>query len=118
MVTPSCKNLGHSLTTDGFTALEDVVFSTAELNHSTDAGKTQRMMKLVLVLYVHTHTLHVRKCKLWYLKSFPWRFPFSGSPGSGQEFDACLTPPSFTTQRDRQVIDKGPKEASGKAYNL
>lgn len=36
---------------------------------------------------------------LSYLKSLPCRFPFSGSPGSGQELDACLTPPSFTAQR-------------------
>lgn len=42
-----------------------------------------------------------------YLKSLPWRFPFSGSPGSGQELEACLTPPSFTTQRDRQVESQG-----------
>lgn len=46
---------------------------------------------------------HVLKKSLFrsgsYLKSLPWRFPFSGSPGSGQEFDACLTPPSFTTHR-------------------
>ena len=38
-------------------------------------------------------------CVCVYLKSEPVRFPFSGSPGSGQELDACLIPPSFTTAR-------------------
>lgn len=58
--------------------------------------------------------MHLKFCvcmflciQMMYLKSLPWRFPFSGSPGSGQELDACLTPPSFTTQRDRQVESQG-----------
>lgn len=55
------------------------------------------LQNVSVLFFTATH-----KCSL-YLKSLPWRLPFSGSPGSGQELDACLTPPSFTTQRDRQV---------------
>lgn len=36
---------------------------------------------------------------IFYLKSEPIRFPFSGSPGSGHKLDACLIPPSFTGKR-------------------
>lgn len=35
-----------------------------------------------------------------YLKSLPMRLPFSGSPGSGQELEACLIPPSFTANSE------------------
>lgn len=36
---------------------------------------------------------------MFYLKSEPIRFPFSGSPGSGHKLDACLIPPSFTGKK-------------------
>lgn len=38
-----------------------------------------------------------------YLKSLPIRLPFSGSPGSGQELDACLMPPSFTVNSEHSL---------------
>lgn len=45
MVTPGCKDLGHPLATDGFTALENIVFSTTELHHTANATHK----------YTHTH---------------------------------------------------------------
>lgn len=42
-----------------------------------------------------------------YLKSEPMRLPFSGSPGSGQELDACLMPPSFTAKSERETERRG-----------
>ena len=38
---------------------------------------------------------------MFYLKSEPIRFPFSGSPGSGHKLDACLIPPSFTAKQNK-----------------
>lgn len=38
-----------------------------------------------------------------YLKSLPMRLPFSGSPGSGQELEACLIPPSFTANSEHSL---------------
>ncbi len=38
-----------------------------------------------------------------YLKSLPTRLPFSGSPGSGQELEACLIPPSFTANSEHSL---------------
>lgn len=44
MITPGSEDFGHSLTADGFTALEHVVLSTTELHDTANAKP------------IHTHT--------------------------------------------------------------
>lgn len=43
---------------------------------------------------------------IFYLKSEPIRFPFSGSPGSGHKLDACLIPPSFAGKKKTKQQNK------------
>lgn len=38
VVAPGCEHLRHSLAADGLAALQNVVFSTAELHHAADAA--------------------------------------------------------------------------------